>query len=78
MIQVLVLYGLRRTGKTTMVNQIIEDYRDSVKCAFIEVQEKDTMDYVYLKLMQLRDEGVKIVCLDKITNADDFIENSAI
>lgn len=75
---VLVLYGLRRTGKTTMMNQIIEDYRDSVKCAFIEVEKADTMDDIYLKLIDLREEGVKIVCLDEITNAEDFIENSAV
>ncbi len=75
---VLVLHGLRRTGKTTMMNQIIEDYRDSVKCAFLEIEKKDTMDNIYLKLMELRDEGVKIVCLDEITNAEDFIENSAV
>lgn len=75
---VLVLHGLRRTGKTTMMNQIIEDYRDSVKCAFFEIEKKDTMDDIYLKLMELREEGVKIVCLDEITNAEDFIENSAV
>lgn len=72
------LYGLRRTGKTTIMNQIIDEYKNSLKCAFYEIENKDKMDNIYDMLICERDKGTKLICLDEITNAKDFIENSAI
>lgn len=76
--RILVLYGLRRTGKTTMMEQIIEKYRDTQKCAFYEVTDKDTMDDIRDALISEQEKGVSIICFDEITKAKDFITSSAI
>ncbi|BAM32991.1 AAA family ATPase [Helicobacter cinaedi] len=76
--KIVVLYGLRRIGKTTIMNQIIDEYKNSLKCAFYEIETNDKMDNIYDMLICERDKGIKLICLDKITNAKDFIEDSAI
>lgn len=80
--EIVVLYGLRRTGKTTIMQQIINEYKDKSeyqnKYLFLEIQSKDTMDDIYDRLEIERDKGTKLICIDEITNANDFINNSAI
>lgn len=75
--KIVVLFGLRRTGKTTIMEQIVSDYRDKYKCAFCEVKETDDMDTINDKIIELRNEGVRLICLDEITKAKDFITDSA-
>lgn len=75
--RVLLLYGLRRTGKTTMLEQIVNFYRDNKKCAFYEVQDTDTMKDIELLLSAERKKGTSIVCLDEVTKARDFIIRSS-
>ena len=40
-----ILYGLRRTGKTTMIRQIFAEMSDTqiAKAAFIQITAKDTL-----------------------------------
>lgn len=76
--KILVLKGLANTGKTTLLRQVICEYREAFECAFLELEADDDMDAVYLKLMELEENGVKIVCIANITLVEDFIENSGI
>lgn len=61
--EIVVLYGLRRTGKTTIMQQIINEYKDKSeyqnKYLFLEIQSKDTMDDIYDRLEIERDKGTK-------------------
>ncbi len=74
---ILILYGLRRTGKTTIMEQALSGYQDKNLCAFYEVQENDTMVDIEETLFDASKQGIKVICFDEITKADDFITNSA-
>ena len=75
--RVLVLYGLRRTGKTTIMEQVLENHRDNRRCAFYEVEDNDTLDDVKKVIIDEKYKGVTLICFDEITKANDFITNSA-
>ncbi|MBQ9531582.1 MAG: ATP-binding protein [Eubacterium sp.] len=75
---VCVLYGLRRTGKTTIMEQIMTDNADKFSFLFLEATKKDTMDDVYSYLDKAVDDKVDCVFIDEITNIPDFIDNSAL
>ena len=78
--RVFILYGLRRTGKTTMVRQIFEEMSDTdlAKAAFIQVTAKDTLADVNHDLKTLEEQGFRYVFLDEVTLMEDFIEGAAI
>ena len=76
--KILVLFGLRRTGKTTIMEQIISKYSDSRKCALYEVTYKDNMDNIRDAIIKEREMGTNVICIDEITKAKDFITNSSI
>lgn len=76
--KILVLYGLRRTGKTTIMEQVVSDYRENETCAFYEIQNGDTMDDVRDIIVKEREKGTTLICLDELTKAEDFITNSAV
>ena len=52
--KVFILYGLRRTGKTTMIRQIFAEMNDAelAKAAFIQITAKDTLADVNCDLKQ--------------------------
>ena len=75
---ILILYGLRRTGKTTIMEQAISTYKDKELCEFYEVQEKDTMQDIYDTIIDSEKRGINVICLDEITKAEDFIRDSAL
>ncbi len=78
--KVLVLYGLRRTGKTTMIRQILTELPESEfkKAAFIQVRSKDTLEDVDADLRLLEKNGYKYVFIDEVTLMEDFIEGAAL
>lgn len=76
--KILVLYGLRRTGKTTMMEQVISDYYSKKKCAFYEVTDKDNIDDIRDTIIFEQEKGTSIICFDEITKAKDFITSSSI
>lgn len=78
--KVLIIYGLRRTGKTTMIRQILtelpeEEFR---KAAFIQVSMGDTLSDIDADLKLLEKNGFKYVFIDEVTLMDDFIEGAAL
>lgn len=78
--KVFILYGLRRTGKTTMIRQILEELPPELfkKAAFIQVTSRDTLADVDEDLRELEKNGFIYVFLDEVTLMEDFVEGAAI
>ena len=78
--KVFIIYGLRRTGKTTIIRQILTELSDTEfkKSAFIQVRSKDTLADVDADLRLLEEKGFKYVFIDEVTLMEDFIEGAAI
>ncbi|MDO4478406.1 MAG: AAA family ATPase [Lachnospiraceae bacterium] len=78
--KVFVLYGLRRTGKTTMIRQILNDMTDAElsRTAFIQLTARDTLADVNRVLKYLAAAHYGWVFLDEVTLMGDFIEGAAL
>ncbi len=78
--KVFILYGLRRTGKTTMIRQAILSMSESEfqRCAFIQIRPGDTLGEINIVLRQLADRRYRYIFLDEVTLAEDFIEGAAL
>ena len=78
--KVFILYGLRRTGKTTMIRQIFVEMSDVElsKAAFIQITARDTLADVNRDLKTLEEQGFRYVFLDEVTLMEDFIEGAAL
>ena len=82
--KILALYGLRRTGKTFLLNQINEKYKDITVHLEFPLTSKDgepthfTMQDVYDTIDECVKNGKRIILLDEITNVDDFTYDSEI
>ena len=78
--KVFILYGLRRTGKTTMIRQIFAEMSeaDLGKAAFIQITARDTLADVNRDLKALEAQGFRYVFLDEVTLMEDFIEGAAL
>ena len=78
--RVLIVYGLRRTGKTTMIRQILTELspEEFKKAAFIQVTTGDSLADVDTDLRLLERNGFRYVFIDEVTLLEDFIEGAAI
>ena len=78
--KVMILYGLRRTGKTTLIRQAIASMssRNFSKTAFIQVQSGNNLGDVNLDLKWLLEQEYQYVFIDEVTLAEDFIEGAAL
>ena len=78
--KVLILYGIRRSGKTTLIKQALLSMNkaDFNKAAFIQPKKESNMSLLYKDLKRLRSEGYKYVFIDEITLLPDFIDDAAL
>lgn len=78
--KVFILYGLRRTGKTTLIRQVLLDMAPEQfsKAAFIQIKSKDTLSDINTDLQYLESQGYKYIFIDEITLMEDFIEGAAL
>ncbi len=78
--RVYILYGLRRTGKTTLIRQIISAMEEEMKSrtVFIQVQDGGTLGGVNQDLKLLEAMGYRYVFIDEVTFLEDFIEGAAL
>lgn len=78
--RVYILYGLRRTGKTTLIRQLISEMDASMrsKAVFIQIQDSKNMDDVNQDLKVLEEKGYRYVFIDEVTLLNDFIEGAAL
>lgn len=77
--RVLILYGLRRTGKTTLIMQALLNMKegDFQKSVFIELNSFSEMGDLYELLKDLKEKGYRYIFLDEVTDMKDFIDGSA-
>ncbi len=71
------IYGLRRTGKTTLIFQMLGELPID-KTAYIKVQVTDSMANLTKDLYTLHNVGYKYVFIDEITLLSDFINTAAV
>lgn len=78
--KVFVLYGLRRTGKTTLIRQILDEMNDDdlSRTAFIQVTAQNTLADVNRDLKCLEEYGYQTVFMDEVTLMEDFIQGAAL
>lgn len=78
--KVFILYGLRRTGKTTLIRQVIADMSEEMfkNTAFIQINNSVNLTKINIDLKQLAKQGYKYVFIDEVTLMEDFIEGAAL
>ena len=78
--RVFILYGLRRTGKTTLIRQVIREMKeeDFKKTAFIQIRRGDTLAAVNADMKKLQSKGYKYIFIDEVTLLKDFIDGAAL
>ena len=77
---VFILYGLRRTGKTTMIRQVLLHMDDDERshAAFLQVRNGQKLAELNQDLRYLERQGYRYVFIDEVTLLDDFIEGAAL
>ena len=75
--KICILYGLRRTGKTTLLFQMLSELPIE-KTAYIKVQTTDDMSRLTKDLKALYELGYRYVFIDEITLLSDFIDTAAV
>ena len=78
--KVCVVYGLRRTGKTTLIKQALLSMKadDLSRSVYIKATVHDTMNSLNRDIKKLRELGIKYLFIDEVTLISDFIETAAI
>ncbi len=78
--KVFILYGLRRTGKTTLIRQIFAEMANEelAKTAFVQITRNDTLANVNQDLKALEEAGFRYVFFDEVTLMEDFISGAAL
>ena len=74
------IYGLRRTGKTTLIFQAILSMKneDLKKTAYIKIRKGQTMQMLDHDLKKLLKLEYKYIFIDEITFMEDFIDTASI
>ena len=75
--KICILYGLRRTGKTTLLFQMLSELPIE-RTAYIKVQTTDDMSRLTKDLKALFELGYRYVFIDEITLLNDFIDTAAV
>ena len=75
--KICILYGLRQTGKTTLLFQMLSELPIE-KTAYIKVQTTDDMSRLTKDLKVLFELGYRYVFIDEITLLSDFIDTAAV
>lgn len=78
--KVFILYGLRRTGKTTLIRQVLLAMTPEqlAQAAFIQIKAKDTLSAINADLQYLEQHDFRYVFIDEVTLMKDFIEGAAL
>lgn len=78
--RVCLVFGLRRTGKTTMLRQAIGRMtkENLSRTAYIKARRNDNMAMMNRDLKKLFDAGFRYVFIDEVTLMEDFIDSAAL
>lgn len=75
--KIAILYGLRRTGKTTLLFQMISEL-PTEQTAYIKIKTTDNMSKLTKDLDLLYKNGFRYIFIDEVTLMDDFINTAAL
>ena len=75
--KIAILYGLRRTGKTTLLFQMISEL-PTEQTAYIKIKTTDNMSKLTKDLNLLYKNGFRYIFIDEATLMDDFINTAAL
>lgn len=75
--KIAILYGLRRTGKTTLLFQMINELPKE-QTAYIKIKTTDNMSMLTKDLDLLNKSGYRYIFIDEVTLMDDFIGTAAL
>ncbi len=72
--RVCLLFGLRRTGKTTLLRQAVLDMapEEAERTAYIKASKTNTIADLNRDMERLRDLGFRYILLDKLTSSAQF------
>ena len=70
------IYGLRRTGKSTMMYQAIEEVGLN-RCGYILCEDKDTYGELCQNIEKYIEEGKAAIFIDEVTKISNFVTSSA-
>lgn len=78
--RVCLVFGLRRTGKTTMLRQAVLKMtsEQAAKTVYIKAKATDTMAVMNRDLEKLLELGYENVFIDEVTLMEDFIDSAAL
>lgn len=78
--KVLILYGLRRTGKTTLARQAILNMDEETfsRTAYMHIRKGRTLADINFDLKELQARGYKYIFIDEVTLLDEFIEGGSL
>jgi len=78
--RVCLVFGLRRTGKTTMLRQAVLKMttEQAAKTVYIKAKATDTMAAINRDLEKLLELGYENVFIDEVTLMEDFIDSAAL
>lgn len=78
--RVCALYGLRRTGKTTLLLQTIAEMSEEEfgKCFYAKMNTENTMAQITRDLDKMFDNGYRYAFIDEVTLMKDFIDSAAL
>lgn len=78
--RVCLIFGLRRTGKTTMLRQAVLKMTPSqaARTAYVKAKGTDTMAAMNRDLEKLQERGFENVFIDGVTLMPDFIDSAAV
>lgn len=80
MTRVTAVYGLRRTGKTTMLYQAMAEMPKEMqeKTVYIKLKPENDMAQLNRDLYRLKDAGYQYIFIDEVTLANDFIDGASL
>ena len=78
--KVLILCGLRRTGKTTMLRQLIAEMKEDElnRTAYVQLVPGRTLADLNRDLKRMQSLGITVVLIDEVTLISDFIDGAAL
>ena len=78
--RVCLVYGIRRTGKTTLLQQTVlaMSPQERARTAYLKVSNGETLDEVARRLDELEAAGIRNVLVDEVTLATDFIDGASL
>ncbi len=74
------LYGLRRTGKTTLLHQAIGEMNNEQfnQSAYIKARKGQSMSMLDRDLKKLMQDGYRYIFIDEVTFLEDFVDTASV